>query len=426
MNWSLAIATASERPGADGEWMTVATRAAAEWPATLDVAAQADQGWRPMPFRQFVLKLHARCDLACDYCYMYTMADQGWRTMPKVMTPAVVAVVADRIAGHAARHGLRSVEVDLHGGEPLLVGAEALARVAATLRRRLPASVRLDLRIQTNGVRIDEPMLATLADHQIRVGVSLDGEPVAHDRHRRHADGRGSAAAVRAALALLTSRHPELFAGILCTVDVRSDPASTYQALLEFSPPAVDLLLPHGNWSAPPPFRRPGDPATRYGDWLAAVFDRWYGAAQRETSIRYFDEIIQLVLGGASRVESIGLSPVAIAVVGTDGGLELVDTLRSTYPGATATGFNVLTDEFDAAMSHPSVVARQIGRRALAEACLACPVHHICGAGYYPHRYRPGTGFHNPSVYCADLRRLIDHIQHRLRHDLAGLAEHRC
>ena len=27
--------------------------------------------------RQFILKIHRRCDLRCDYCYIYTMADQG-------------------------------------------------------------------------------------------------------------------------------------------------------------------------------------------------------------------------------------------------------------------------------------------------------------------------------------------------------------
>ena len=52
--------------------------------------------------------------------------------------------------------------------------------------------------------------------------------------------------------------------------------------------------------------------------------------------------------------------------------------------------------------------------------CRACPVMDICGGGLYPHRYREGAGFRNPSVYCADLLRLITHVQERVIGDLAG------
>jgi uncharacterized protein len=47
-----------------------------EWPLTLDVPALMATGWKPIPFREFVIKIHSRCDLSCDYCYMYEMVDQ--------------------------------------------------------------------------------------------------------------------------------------------------------------------------------------------------------------------------------------------------------------------------------------------------------------------------------------------------------------
>lgn len=54
-----------------------------EWPdGHLRVEPLEDRGWRPAPFQQFVLKLHSRCNLACDYCYVYQMADQTWRSRP--------------------------------------------------------------------------------------------------------------------------------------------------------------------------------------------------------------------------------------------------------------------------------------------------------------------------------------------------------
>src|SRR5262249_15228527 len=78
--------------------------------------------WRPPPIRQFVLKVHSRCNLACDYCYVYRMADQTWRDQPLAMSRETLRLAADRIAEHAARHRLSRVGVVLHGGEPLLAG----------------------------------------------------------------------------------------------------------------------------------------------------------------------------------------------------------------------------------------------------------------------------------------------------------------
>jgi uncharacterized protein len=38
----------------------------------------------------------------------------------------------------------------------------------------------------------------------------------------------------------------------------------------------------------------------------------------------------------------------------------------------------------------------------------------VCGGGNYAHRYRADVGFRNPSVYCADLYRLIRHVAERI------------
>lgn len=256
----------------------------------------------------------------------------------------------------------------------------------------------------------------------MRIGVSLDGDAEMHDRNRRRPDGTGSHSAVTAALGRLSSapfRH--LFAGLLCAVDLRNDPIATYEALLEFDPPAVDLLLPHGNWSAPPPGRVPGSDATPYADWLITVFDRWYGSPLRTTRIRLFDEIVHLLLGGASTNEQVGLSPAGMVVVETDGGIEQSDILKSAYDGAASTGLHVTRDAFDAALALPSVAARQIGELALAPQCTACPVARVCGGGLYAHRYRAGDGFANPSVYSPDLLRLITHIRRAVAADVSTL-----
>lgn len=371
----------------------------------------ANPDWTRYPFRQFVLKLHGRCNLSCTYCYIYEMADNSWRYKPKTMSAFTLDRTADRIAEHASAHHLDEVEVVLHGGEPLLRGAAFIKDAVRRLRSAVPPGIRLSVRLQTNGTLLNQHMLDMLLQCEVKVGVSCDGPTDVHDARRRRTDGRGSYSDVAAALRMLaTEPYTQIFSGILCTIDISADPVVIYESLAGFSPPRLDFLLPHANWAKPPD--------AGYGQWLTAVFDRWYERV--ETKVRLFEEIIHLLLGGHSSTEMIGLSPVALIVIDTDGSMEQVDTLKSAFPGAPELGMSIFTNTFDDALAHPAIAIRQVGSKALPDTCLACPIHRVCGGGYYPHRFHPANGFQNPSVYCADLGYLITHIGRRIRADLLG------
>jgi uncharacterized protein len=376
-------------------------------------------GGQAFPFRQFILKLVGRCNLKCDYCYMFEMADDSWRSQPKIMSMDTVAAVARRIADHVQQHDLPTVQIILHGGEPLLAGPDYIDSVASALRNAIGAAV--DLRVQTNGTLLSDSMLDILSRNSIRVGVSLDGNRQANDRHRRYASGRGSYQAVARSLRRLRERAPHLLAGILCTVDLCNDPVQTYEALQEFEPPVVDFLLPHGNWDSPPPGRDPVAVDAPYGAWLSAVFDHWYAISPQRCQVRMFSEIIHAMLGGQAAVETVGLAPVSLITINSDGALEQVDTLRSAYAGAVGTGLSVHTHGLDEAITHPAIIARQQGRDGLSETCQKCSLHRVCGGGLYTHRYSVGNGFMNPSIYCRDLSYLIRHIHRRVSHDVARL-----
>jgi uncharacterized protein len=375
---------------------------------------------RPLvPLHQFVLKVHSRCDLACDHCYVYESADQSWRGRPMAISDEVIVQTAQRIAEHASLHRLRTVYVVLHGGEPLLVGRSKLRRVVTELRSALAGTCRLDLRIHTNGVSLDEGFCELFAEHDVRVGISIDGGRDANDLHRRYADGRSSYDKVIRAIGLLrTERFRHLYAGLLCTIDIANDPVAVYEALIELEPPRIDFLLPHATWDNPPP-RRGSATDEQYADWLIAIFDRWL-ATGRLVEIRTFDSIISTLSGGDSLTEALGLGLAPLAVIETDGTYEQVDSLKAAFEGAPATGLNVFDDSLDAVAEHPGIAARQQGLAGLCRTCRQCPVVTSCGGGLITHRYRADTGFANPSVYCADLLKLITHISHGLPQQAAG------
>ena len=361
------------------------------------------------PLSQFVLKVHSRCDLACDHCYVYQGADQSWRGRPKAMPDEVIAQAARRIAEHADSHRLPAVHVVIHGGEPLLAGVARLRRVATELRSALDGVCALDLRIHTNGVLLDNEFCEFFAEQDVKVGISLDGYQAANDRHRRYADGRSSYRQVIQAIGLLrTRRFRNLYAGLLCTIDVANDPVAVFDALADLDPPRIDFLLPHATWDEPP--ARSAGVAVQYADWLIAVFDRWR-ATGRPIDVRTFQSIISTSNGGASFTEALGLEASSLAVIETDGAYEQVDSLKKAFDGAPATGFDVFRHTLDTVARHAGIAARQQGLAGLCQTCQECPVVASCGGGLYTHRYRSGSGFANPSVYCPDLLKLISHVR---------------
>jgi uncharacterized protein len=378
------------------------------------------------PFRQFIVKLHSRCNLSCSYCYVYHHVDQSWRERPQVMAPETIEALADRIGAHVRRHAVPEIWIVLHGGEPLLAGPGVIDQVVTAIRSRVPAGTAVDVILQTNGILLDDRFVDLFHRHQIGVGVSLDGGRTAHDRHRLFANGRGSFDQVSRALRTLSRpENRDIYAGLLCTVDLANDPVEVYEGLIAFDPPEVDLLLPLGNWVHRPPGRDTDTGETPYGDWLVAVFDRWFSASPYRTGIRLFESLIALLIGGHSETEAVGLdSPHAITVE-TDGTLEVTDALKSTEHGKGATGYTVHRHSFDDVLAHPGVLANQRTVTNLAAECRRCPLVEVCGGGQYSHRYGPDGGFDHPSVYCRDLMRLIGHIRSRLDAELTARRQRR-
>jgi uncharacterized protein len=365
------------------------------------------------PFSQFVLKLNGGCDLACDRSHVREHADQSWRGRPLVLSEVTALRVVERVAEHASSHALPQVAIVLHGGEPLLYGAQRMRSLLELLRTGLAPRTSLDLRIHTNAVRLDRAFLELFLEFGVKVGVSLDGDQAANNLHRVFANGKTSHPAVLRALALLREpRYRSLYAGILCTIDLRNDPIRVYEALAAEHPPRADLLLPHATWDSPPLRTGTSDAMPDYAAWLGAVYDRWT-ADGRPFAIRTFDSITAALRGVPSQTEALGLTPTDLIVIETDGTYEQADSLKTAYDGAPATGLGVFDHSLDEAATHPGFAARQGGIESLCATCRACPVVEVCGGGLYAHRYRTGSGFDNPSAYCADLKAVIEHIRDR-------------
>ncbi len=100
------------------------------------------------------------CNLDCAYCYL------PLRGADRRMPVAVAEAVAAEVNGWARTSRFSVV---WHGGEPLATGREHFARLLA------PFGPEVEHHVQTNATLIDDEWCGFLAEHRIRVSVSVDG-----------------------------------------------------------------------------------------------------------------------------------------------------------------------------------------------------------------------------------------------------------
>jgi uncharacterized protein len=340
------------------------------------------------------------------------MGNESWRAMPKLMaldTQAQVAAQLKRLF-IAQSHPFAVV---LHGGEPLLLGAERLRILFETLRAVLPSACPIS--IQTNGVLIKPQVLDLCAAFEVSLSVSLDGPAAVHDKHRVDLRGRASHASVSEGLFCL-QRHPQaetLFSGVLAVVDPTSDPDEIYSYFKVLGAPSIDFLYRDGNRSVLP-YGKASAETEEYGRWMSIILDR-YVIDPGPPRIRLLDDMIKLILGGAGVKEGTGLTDFGIVVVDTDGSFTKNDTLKSTPLGDRFDGsWIVHRDELSQIVCSSEFLAYHALQRPSSPVCQACPELGVCGGGMLTHRFDSASGYDNPTVFCADQKLLIQRMRHYL------------
>ena len=358
-----------------------------------------------------VVKVASRCNLNCTYCYVYNVGDETYRSQPALMSGSTATNLIRRVAEHCIDHRIAAFTFAFHGGEPLLARPEFFRSFVEEARATLPSSTRASFALQTNGTRLTAAWCALFKDLGIKIGISLDGPPSVNDKHRVDHSGRGSYASVLRGWT--EAQESGLVPGLLIVVAPWTDPLQAFEHLSALDPRSVDFLLPDATHDRPPSALGPTGAAhfeTPFAGWLIGVFDLWV-AHGRDFGIRLFDQIIAAVLGQRTSSDAMGTGFNEVLVIETDGSIEPADVLKVCREGITKTDLTVHANRLDDAYGHDLVSLYHTSNERVCETCMRCPVGQICAGGYLPHRYSEKNGFDNPSVYCADLLRLITHIQ---------------
>lgn len=163
------------------------------------VAAELNSRFFP-PITKVELILTEECNLACSYCFEKPM--RSARKMDSAVARAAVDLLFDYSSGE------EMLDITHFGGEPLLNIPTLVAATEYAEGRAAAAGKTIAFNVTTNGLLLNDGLADYLAQHSIKVLLSIDGLAASHDRYRLDRQGRGTFDRVMAALRLLKERQP--------------------------------------------------------------------------------------------------------------------------------------------------------------------------------------------------------------------------
>jgi uncharacterized protein len=374
-------------------------------------------------FSSAVVKLTAVCNLDCSYCYMFNQSDQTFRRVPPLMAPEIAEAFLGRLDEYLGESP-GPFSIVLHGGEPTLWPLSSLERFVARIDELRRAHPDIRVNMQTNGLRLNGPLLRVLDDGGVRIGVSLDGPAEYNDRFRVTKGGRGSYARVMAQVEdALASGHGHIINGFLSVANP-SIPADTYLDWVESLPiPRVDVLWPiEYNWSNPPWGNLAVEEyigAPRYGTWMARLFERWVARDNPDVIIRTFYDVVLRTLGSGRHTDSMVNDELGLFVVNTDGAYEYPDYFRAHRDGGSRTRHSLESSTIAGLADDPGFsYCLRLGSHLPTE-CVTCPHVSMCGGGFLPGRFGEEAIPTRRSVLCFDHYHFFASVRRYL--DRAGL-----
>lgn len=352
-----------------------------------------------------ILKISERCNLACSYCYFFFSGDDSYQRHSPTIKKATIDDVGDFIAREVLDNDLSVVQIDLHGGEPLLMKKRAFREMATTLVESCgPAECRLAL--QTNGTLLDEEWLDIFGVFNVCFSFSLDGPKAINDAARVDKKGLGSyddvAEAISRAHRAFEAGRLEIRPGVLCVINPIYDGAEIYRHLVhDLGFDRLDFLLPDENYNS---MKAPSE--GQVGRYLTAVFEAWVADDDPSVKIRFVELYLGRILSSPQKrkAERESFGARTVVTISSDGHVSPDDVLRSAVPDFFADPPVVSNIRLDNLFrSEPlKTLLSDIDR--LPSDCNDCLWSDICRGGDQAiHRYRSDNGFDNKSVYCIDM-----------------------
>ncbi|RZA22913.1 MAG: radical SAM protein [Proteobacteria bacterium] len=360
-------------------------------------------------FNYVLLKLASRCNLKCTYCYWFK--DDSVMKKPPILTKEAEQAFLVKLRKHIVEYDLKTFSILFHGGEPLMFGKQRFIDLCYELRKmEKELGLKLVLAITTNAVTVDDEWATILYYYGVAVTVSVDPTPESHNKFR--VDLRKQGSYERTFRGFQKLRDFDLKPNALAVCDPDADADHVFLHFIDgLGLKSFDVLIPDVDHESEIP---------QISRFYRQFFDRWYDTySYQGVQVRLFENIIKAMLGGRSRMESMGLGTLATHTLNTDGSLEAVDILRIAGDSHTQSKINIITHDFNDVVHDELWQEARDASNQIADVCKACRYKVACGGGHVAHRWSNENRYNNPSAYCGQLYEILSHIEERIFSDLS-------
>lgn len=251
-----------------------------------------------MPPINFLIKpASSRCNLRCKYCFYNSVAENreiaSYGIMKEDTLEAIVKKgleFADYLCGFT-----------FQGGEPTLAGLNFYQNLLELQKKYNGKKLKISNSIQTNGMLIDKNWAQFLHDNHFLVGLSLDGPKEAHNLNRVDLKSCGSFNRVMKTVELFNTYKVEYNILYVVTSQSSRNANKIYNFFKKYNfryLQFISCLDPLNQGHGKQPYSLKPEDLSRF---LKITFDRWYEDFIKGDyiSIRYFDNLIFMILGQA-------------------------------------------------------------------------------------------------------------------------------
>ncbi len=353
------------------------------------------------PVSVLIKPASSKCNMRCGYCFYHSISGSRKTADFGFMSPETIELIVEKVLRFAAGRATFSFQ----GGEPTLCGLSFFKNLVELQKKYNVNRVAVQNCLQTNGLLLDEAWCRFLRDNGFLVGLSLDGYRALNDRNRVDAAGRGAFDRIIEAAGLLNGYSVEYNVLFVVTdyAALHSDRLygffkSNGFNYLQFIP-CIEPRGGAGNENGP------SLSPENYTLFLKVFFDRWKSdlARGREISIRYFDNLVGMVMGAP---------PESCAMTGACGCQFVFEADGGVYP----CDFYV-TDEWrlgdirrhdmmELYRSENSIRFMNASRRSRPE-CVSCRVYALCRGGCRRDREDDATGELGPNRFCESYKAFL-------------------
>lgn len=294
------------------------------------------------------------------------------------------------------------IEVRWHAGEPLIASPQFYAEVIEGIREVVPDRTNIEHSIQTNGTLISDEWCELFLQHNIRVGVSLDGPKFIHDENRLTKGGNGTHDSVLRGIDMLRNYGIPFEIIAVVTNETLKYPKEFYDFLDGINPTVVALNIEESECGYDSNLLNKADFIKIYKDFLSKIYQL---QKKGKLKFREIEEIRSVIMFGDGDRNNLQAQPFAIVTVDWEGNLysfspELAGMTHFNY--SSFSFGNVMEISIREMLCSDTLKTLTSDILSGVELCKnSCDYFSLCGGGAPANKlYENGTFISTDTDYC--------------------------